>query len=200
MDMKQAVSDADKLYAGLGKLPGPVARPVLVVVSGLPGTGKTYFSIKLSERLPFVVLESDAMRRILVSAPDHSPAESVRLFKAIHLLSEKLLREGLPVIIDATNLTEKHRQYFYDIADRLRLKLVLIKIDAPPSVVKDRIKKRLDNSGDRSEAGWQVYRKMKNSVDKIRRKHYAVDTSTDYSEYSGSYSRRNKKRNKRSCF
>jgi ATP-dependent 26S proteasome regulatory subunit len=34
-------NNADILYASLGKLPEAVKNPVLVLLSGLPGTGKT---------------------------------------------------------------------------------------------------------------------------------------------------------------
>jgi predicted kinase len=180
VEKTQPLSDVDKLYASLKDLPEPVANPVLVVISGLPGTGKTYFSKKLSERFPFVTLESDALRRVLNPSPNHSKSESAQLFDAIHLLTEKLMQKGFSVIVDATNLTEKHRQYFYDISDRLGIKLVLVQVEAPSSVVKDRLVKRHGDSQTNSDADWKVYQRMRHTVDKIKRKHYSVDTSVDY--------------------
>jgi predicted kinase len=175
-----SLSDAEKLYACFKDLPEPVASPALVVVSGLPGTGKTYFSKKLSDRLLFVTLESDVLRRILNPIPDHSKSESARLFSAIHLICERLLKEGRSVIVDATNLTEKHRQYFYDISDRLGVKLILVHVEAPASIVKDRLDKRANDTGSNSDADWKVYRRMRHTVDKIKRKYYPVDTLMDY--------------------
>ncbi len=177
---KSVLSDADKLYASLGELPQAGKNPVLMLISGLPGTGKTYFSRQLSERLPFVTLESDALRRVLIAHPNHSRPESARLFSSIHLICERLLKEGYPVIVDATNLTEKHRQHFYDIADRTGAKLVIVQVVAPESVVKDRLNKRKKEPDGKSDADWKVYLRMKKSVDKIRRKHYSLDTSVDY--------------------
>ena len=94
-----------RLTDGLGELPEPVVRPPFVVVSGLPGTGKSYFCAKLAERLPFVILESDALRKALFSPPSYSPEERARLFRALHLLIERLLKGGIPLILDATNLS-----------------------------------------------------------------------------------------------
>jgi predicted kinase len=181
VEKSKILSDADKLYNSLGKLPEAVKNPVLVLVSGLPGTGKTHFSKELSKRLPFVTLESDVLRRILNPNPNHGKPESARLFSAIHSLCERLLKEGHSVIVDATNLTEKHRQHFYDISDRTSIKLIIVQITATPLVVKERLGKRGKKSANNSDADWKVYKRMSKSVDKIRRKHYSVDTSVDYS-------------------
>jgi predicted kinase len=173
-------SNADKLYASLGNLPQAGENPVLVLLCGLPGIGKTYLAGRLSERLPFVTLESDALRRVLNPNPNHGKAESARLFSAIHIICERLLNEGHSVIVDATNLTESHRQYFYDIADRTEARLVIVRVDAPESVVKERLATRAKEPDGKSDADWRVYLRMKKSVDKIKRKHYFLDTSTDY--------------------
>ena len=179
VEQTQIVSDVEKLAGSLGELPELVAKPVLVVVSGLPGTGKSYFCRRLAERLPSVTLESDALRRVLFSLPGYSLPESARLFKTIRLLIEKLLKKGVSLILDATNLSERYREYFYSIADRLEVKLILVRVEAPPSVVKERLRARLKNLEEKSDADWEVYLKMKHSVEKIARKHYAVDTSRD---------------------
>jgi len=174
VDSSKHISDAEKLYASLVYLSEAVTNPVLVLVSGLPGTGKTYFSRQLSERLPFVILESDALRRVLNQSPNHSKPESARLFAAVHLLCERLLKEGYSVIIDATNLTEKHRRYFYEIADRLYFKLIIVGVKAPSSLVKERLGNRGKDYDSESDADWKVYLRMRKSVDKIKRKHYSI--------------------------
>ena len=179
MEQTQLVSDVERLAESLGELPQPVARPVLVVVSGLPGTGKSYFCRKLAERLPSVTLESDALRRVLFPAPGYSLPESARLFQTIRLLAERLLKRGVSIILDATNLSERYRQCFYSIASRLEVKLILVGVEAPPSLVKERLKARLKNIAEKSEADWEVYRRMWRSVERITRKHYVVDTSRD---------------------
>jgi hypothetical protein len=179
VERSQLVDDADRLTESLKELPLPVAEPVLVIVSGLPGTGKSFFCRRLAEKQPAIILESDALRRVLFPQMDYSQTENTRLFKAIRLLAERLLRRGFYIIIDATNLSERFRQYFYSIAERLDVKLVVVSVEAPPLLVKERLAARLDNQGERSAADWAVYMKMKPSVEKIARKHYVVDTSRD---------------------
>jgi len=179
VEQLQLVSDTEKLSDSLVKIPLPVAKPVFVLVSGLPGTGKSYFCRRLVERLPAIILESDTLRRKLFSQPDYSQNESTRLFKAIRLLAERFLRRGICIIIDATNLLERHREYLYSIAEHLDVKLVIVSIKAPPLLVKERLATRFKNSDEKSEASWEVYMKMNPSVEKIGRKHFIVDTSRE---------------------
>ncbi len=177
----QLISDVQQLTDGLGELPEPVVKPTFIAVSGLPGTGKSYFCSKLVERLPLVILESDALRKALFSSPSYSSQESSRLFRALHLLIKRLLKKGISLILDATNLSERYRERLYNIADRLDVRLILVRVEAPPQVVYERLKTRLegDNPGSKSDADWVVYQRMKPSVQKISRNHYAVDTSKD---------------------
>jgi len=177
MEQTQLATDVERLAESLGQLPEPVAEPVFVAVSGLPGTGKSYFSSRLAERLPLAVLESDFLRKALFSSPTYSVEESSRLFQAIHRLIERLLKKGISLVLDATNLSEKNREHLYSIADRLGVKLILIRVEAPPQVVRGRLESRKGNPGSKSDADWIVYQKMRSSAQEIRRKHYAVDTS-----------------------
>jgi hypothetical protein len=167
------------LVKSLGQLPEPVTKPRLIVVSGLPGTGKSYVSGKLAEKLPFLVLESDALRKTLFPKPSYSPQESSQLFQILHLLIERLLRKGISLILDATNLSERYREHLYSIADRVNAGLIIVRVKALPELVHERLKKRQRDSETKSDADWQVYQKMKPTVEKIHRNHYVVDTSQD---------------------
>jgi len=174
-------SDVQQLAESLGELPESMVQPAFIVVSGLPGTGKSHFCNKLAERVSFIILESDALRKVLFSSPSYSMQESSRLFRACHLIIEKLLKRGIPLILDATNLSERYRERLYSIADRLGVKLVLVRVEAPPWVVRERLRARLEGMDpeNKSDADWTIYQRMKSSVERIRRSHYAVDTSRD---------------------
>lgn len=175
----QLAADVERLAESLRQLPKPVVKPALVVVSGLPGTGKSYFCGKLAERLPLAILESDALRKTLFSPPSYSLQESSRLFRAVHHLIERLLAKGIPLVLDATNLSERHREYLYSIAERLGVLLVLVRIEAPSLLVRERLQTRLENPEGNSDADWAIYQRMKPLTEQMRRKHYAVDTSRD---------------------
>lgn len=173
--------DVERLGASLNGLPQPQVNPPLIVVSGLPGTGKSFFCRKLAEKLPFLILASDALRRVLFPSPQYDEQENKRLFSACHVLIEELLRKGIPVIFDATNLLEHHREYLYRAAERAGAKLMLVWVEAPPEVVRQRLLARETTTVPQcdSEAGWEVYNRMKSRREKISRNHLVVDTSQD---------------------
>jgi predicted kinase len=181
MEGSQVIADARWLVGSLGQLPAPQAQPAIIVVSGLPGTGKSYFCRRLAERLPFLILESDALRKLLFPTPSYSASESSRLFRTIYYLIEELLGKGVPVILDATNLEERHRERIYNIAERLNARLIMVRVEAPPELVQKRLQARAvkKNTEDSSDADWTVYQKMKTTVQQISRNHFTVDTSRD---------------------
>jgi predicted kinase len=180
----QVIADARRLADTFEKLPEAEAKPTAIIISGLPGTGKSYFCRRLAEHLPFVILESDALRKKLFSNPAYSAEESAYLFRAIHCLMENFLQKGIPIILDATNLTRKHRERLYCIADRYRAKVIIVQIKTPLEVVQKRLNRRAtgNNNGDNSSADWSVEKKMKPIVDKIDRHHFTVDTSKDITQ------------------
>ncbi len=171
------LEDVRRLRENLGPLPEPVDRPVFIALSGLPGTGKSYFSQKLAQKLPLVILESDALRKVLFPQPSYDWRESARLFRACYFLIEKLLLEGVSLILDATNLSERYRKELYKIARKTGVKFILVKIAAPPEIVRKRLAERKRDILSHSDADWSVYQAMKPRVEKIRRDHYVVNTS-----------------------
>jgi predicted kinase len=181
MNSREVEADSQKLKDALVKLPEPVVNPAFVIVSGLPGVGKSYFSRKLAERIPGVIIESDAMRKQLFPNPKYRARESKRLFDACHWLIEDLLRSGITVILDATNLIEQHREKLYRIANRSGAKLAVVQVEASPEVVLERLqgRERGIEPCDNSDAVWDVHQRMKMKAERIRHNYFAVDTSKD---------------------
>lgn len=173
--------DVARVEVWLGPLPPPGPRPALVVASGLPGSGKSYFCRRLMERWPLVRLESDAVRQLLFASPTYSAEESGRLFAVLHAVLERLLRRGHAAILDATNLREAHRRRLYAIAEGVGARLILLRIMAPTPLVRQRLQARAQRADpqDRSQADLGVYQRLRRRVQAIRRPHLVVDTSQD---------------------
>jgi predicted kinase len=176
-----SLNDVERLLAAVRPRPPARPRPSLVLVSGLPGTGKTRLCRELRRLTDAVVLESDAARKLIFPQPDYSYLESRRLFRAIHAAIERLLGDGLPTVLDATNLTEWQRQPLYEIAERQKARIIVVKVEAPAAVVRRRLAKRARDAdaSDQSDAGLDIYERMKGQEEKIRRRHFVVDTSRD---------------------
>ena len=173
--------NAGQIRDHMPSIPDPMARAVLVVLSGLPGTGKSHFARHLCLELPFAIVETDFIRKTLFHKPTYSGKESATLFSTCHILIEKMLEERIPVILDATNLIAFRREKLSNIALKTGAKLILVQVQAPPDLVCKRLSERLAGHDPytNSDADWHIYKKMSRHVDPIRENHFTVDTSKD---------------------
>ena len=154
-------------------------RATLTVPVGLPASGKSRVAEELRRRTGALVLESDALRRLLFTRRSYSAEESQRLFAAIHSVIDELLAEGASVVLDATNLIEAERAPLYQLAERCDAKLILVQVTAPRSLVRRRMAQREATGVGRSEADLQVYERMRSQLEEVQRQHHVVDTSQD---------------------
>ncbi len=174
-------------------IPGPVAKirallppdlqttayPVLILMSGLPGSGKSYLSERLAVELSAVVIESDRVRKALFPQPTYSARESAVVHRTCQQTMRWLLSEGVRVIFDATNLVEFQREILYHLAERSGAKLLIIRVVAPEEVIRERLVRRSADAQSASDADWRIYQRMSGREQTIRRPHLCIDTSED---------------------
>ena len=163
----------------------PPDIPLFVVLSGLPGTGKSHFARALAQRQPFLTLGSDRLRKVLVPQPKYTRGEHGRVFAAAHRLLEELLGEGWRVIFDATNLNERFREPLYDMADRLQVPIVIVWFTAPETVIRRRLSDRASgiSRDSYSDADWKIYCRLRPGEEALTRPHLTVDSSRDITPF-----------------
>jgi aminoglycoside phosphotransferase family enzyme/predicted kinase len=151
----------------LGELEEPGRRPCLVLIGGLPGTGKSTLARALAEHSGFRVIRSDSVRKELAGVGrGQSPSAfgegiytaewTERTYAECLRRAEGLLFEGQRVLIDASFRAEAHRRLFLESATRWGVPGAFLLCEAAPDVVGERLAGR---RGDASDADWSVYRK-----------------------------------------
>jgi predicted kinase len=202
-------NDVALLREALPSIPEPVARPVIFMMVGLPGSGKSYMRKLLLQMLTeesdgtvaVATIENDRLRRVIAKImqtelpegvhpgrPIYTPEENWRVFQACRQLGRELVQEGRCILLDATNLYEKSRKQVYDIAKETGTRLVVLEAVAPRDVVKERIDARVkkqmtDPDPDQfSEATFEIYDAMLKHREEISVPHHTIDTSTDYQD------------------
>ena len=165
-----------------GELPDTTsASPSLVILCGLPGTGKSHFARELIRRAPFVWLNSDRTRKLLVDRPSYSRREHRRVFSAMHVLTKGYLRDGYSVVFDATNLNENVRRPLYDSADEVGVEPLIIRFTASSELVRRRLTDRAEGVGEasQSDATWDIYSRMAVADQPVPRAHLLVTGPED---------------------
>ena len=157
--MSPAKARIAKARQSLGIPSERLSQPTLVLLCGLPGTGKSYLAQQLAERLPMVLVASDQVRRVLYSEPRYTPEEHYAVHATCQEMVDQLLREGHSIVLDATNLIRRHRQRYYSLAEEHGANLLVLQTVASPEVARRRLQERRAGLQPAygSDADWEIY-------------------------------------------
>lgn len=151
---------------GLWELDEPARRSALIVVCGLPGTGKSTLVAALASRYEAVLLRSDVIRKELAgtAATDdqeqclacgiYSPEWTRRTYAEMLRRAQEALLLGRRVIVDANCRREEQRRMFLNATNDLRLPCLFLVCQSDAKIVRRRLQLR---KGDASDADWKVY-------------------------------------------
>lgn len=155
-------------YLALAQHYSEPRQPRLIITLGVSGSGKTWATQPLLEKLGAIRLRSDVERKRLfgltadakgevdVGQGIYSKEAGERTY--LHLLGQAktLLQAGFTTIVDATFLKREQRQPFEQLAQDLCLPFTLLHFQAPEDVLRQRVQSRLDEGRDASEANLAV--------------------------------------------
>ncbi|HEY8378106.1 MAG TPA: AAA family ATPase, partial [Nannocystis sp.] len=153
------------LLLALRELRPPALAPCLVLVIGLPGTGKSTLARALAAE-GFVWIRSDAVRKQLTGtaagaraeAWAYSQAWSERTYAVCRELAEARLLEGERVVVDANFKADAQRRPFVALAQTLGVPVRILVCTADDAVIRERLTHR---TGDVSDADVAVYERAR---------------------------------------
>ena len=151
-------------------------RVRVIVVGGLPGTGKSTLAAGLGEVLGATVLRSDAVRKEMAGlgvtdraiAPYgrglYQPDATAATYEALLHRARVALGMGETVVLDASWLDPAWRERAASLAVATSSDLSELCCETPPAVARDRLRARLDAGYDPSDATPAVYDAMATDV------------------------------------
>jgi len=154
------------LVLALGELAQPDERPALVLVGGLPGTGKSRLAADLQQRGDMTWIRADAVRKELAGLRADASGKSTieggiythewndRTYGECLGRARAILEDGGRVIVDASFKEERRREELIAVARACGARVHLLICTAPPDAVRTRLAERRD---DPSDADWMIY-------------------------------------------
>lgn len=152
---------------------GGISRRTLLLVMGLPASGKTSLAAALAARLGLVHLSSDVVRKELAGLRSADRSRDAfgqglyqqdmtqRTYAALADRARRWLRRDRSVVLDATYGRPEHRAAVQRVADRADARLVVLVCRAGDSVLKRRLVDREAAGSGASDARLELWPELR---------------------------------------
>src|SRR5882757_1166038 len=91
-------------------------KPLLILLYGFPGSGKTYFARQLCENVQTAHVHGDRIRSELFEQPRHDREENEVINHLMNYMTGELLNADLSVIYDTNAMRLSQRRELRDMA------------------------------------------------------------------------------------
>ncbi|MGA9238240.1 AAA family ATPase [Robiginitalea sp.] len=150
-------------------------RAILLVVFGLPGTGKTTFARALAERLGLLHFNTDIIRAELGRKQQYDLRDKSFIYTRMLERARGELQKGKGVILDGTFYREIFRNPFAELGRELGIPVKWIEVTAGEDVVR----KRVSVARPYSEADFDVFQKIRKEFEPLKVKALQLHSDTE---------------------
>ena len=86
---------------------------MVVIVFGLPGSGKSYFASRLAKRIDADYINSDRLRKEMFKMRTYSQQEKESVYQTMLQKMKQDVAQNKNVVLDATFHTQRNKATFY---------------------------------------------------------------------------------------
>ncbi|MFN8415237.1 MAG: ATP-binding protein [Cytophagaceae bacterium] len=148
----------------------------LVIICGLPGSGKSFLAKRLAQHLHYAHFNTDVERKKLFPTQrTYSEEEKQQVYQHLLQLCRKNLTEGASVMVDGTFYKEELRRPFIHLAQTLGVLSPIIYVTANEEIIQERTEQVREDS----EANFAVYLKLKPLFEAINLNYLSVTSTQD---------------------
>lgn len=171
---EEAAGDQARQLMGMCEAHLKMAQVPLVVIGGLPGTGKSTLARRLAEQRGWTVLRSDEVRKGLFGSSSdgsgfkegiYTEEATAKVYEAMISRAGALLEMGEPAILDASFSSTPHRRRAAEVAASRSSPLIQLRCTTSVEEAAKRIQYRLAEGRDASEATPEVARAMASAAE-----------------------------------
>jgi hypothetical protein len=156
--------------------------PRLLITHGLPGSGKTWVTHALLAASGAIRWRSDVERARSLGAGHYQAGDTEAVYARLGELARLSLGAGYPTIVDAACLRRSQRDALRSLAAELHVPCVLMHCDAPPELLRQRVRERTQRGGDASEADESVLRQLTAQAEPLAPDEAALAVQVDTSQ------------------
>ncbi len=161
-DEAQKILEEHRSYLHLATDCTRSTKPLLILTLGVSGSGKTFISREIAQRVECIHLRSDIERKRLAGLKPLERSEekgalynqeiSWQTYQRLLSLASLCLGEGMAVIVDATFLKRSNRKLFMDLAAALHVPCRILHFSASRERLLERVQQRSLADNDASDA------------------------------------------------
>jgi predicted kinase len=107
-------------------------RPLLILLYGFPGAGKTHFARQLTELISAVHVQGDRIRNELFEQPRYDKQENEIVSRLAEYMAYEFLQAGVSVIYDTNAMRAGERRTLRDLAAKAKAQPFLIWLQIDP--------------------------------------------------------------------
>lgn len=143
---------------------------MLILITGLPGTGKTTLAREYAAKYGALHLNSDLLRRELGLMGHYRPEDKKKVYDALLERAREALSAGKEVVVDSTFFKESIRKPFRTLAAECNARLYWVEVRASERTIRERVQTPRPDS----EADFDVYEKIRDAYEPLREPHLTL--------------------------
>ena len=148
---------------------------MIIIVSGLPGSGKTFLASRLSHEAGADFINSDEVRKEMAEDGQYPFDDEMNVYEAMVRRAATSLRGGKNVVVDATFYRVEMRTMFLALARLLYHKVAYIRVVADDEFIRQRFIK----FGGAGAVGLSVYEQLKPQFEEVQDSHLILESRND---------------------
>lgn len=139
----------------------------IIMVIGLPGTGKTTFAESLAAALSAKHLNTDVIRDAMGKRGKYDAVTKAAIYDELLHQTETELQGGKNVVVDGTFYRKQLREPYVQLAQRYGASIFWMEIKAAENIIRTRVSQRRAYS----EADFTIYLKIKSQYEPLEAPH-----------------------------
>jgi predicted kinase len=179
-ELSRLQRDAEQCFTLAGRYAQRLTRPLLIMTTGLMGTGKSTIAQGVAEALDCRLFSSDRLRKeraglspetpqqVPFGAGLYSASTSEATYATLAELARSALQQGESVVVDAAFSKQAQRTLIQRVAAEIGAECYLLDCVAPEAVIRERLEQRVRTPGSISDGRWRIFRQFQRQYEPVQ--------------------------------